>query len=197
MPGFTPDEIQRFNIPDQYPRRYDPFRPGSISIPGSVPAAAQGAYDASILEQVSLTLTEPGPRPVVYQAAINFNITLAPNVAQPLTNGSMQCDTMVLDVFSTAANSAFFGYGSNTNATNGIEIRAGLPIAIGPENYREQWELQRVLEALFAVMAGHELADSLGSYRAPRVVFDPAKYFLFATAITNVSVMLFTVPELQ
>lgn len=197
MPGFDHDEIQRYNIPDQYPRRYDPFRPGSMLIPRDVPGAAQGIYDTAIAEQVTLQLTEPGPRPVVYQQAINFNVTLAANVAQPLTNGSMQCDTIVLDVFSTAANSAFFGYGSNINATNGIEIRPGLPIAITPENVREQWEIQRIIEAIFAVMAGKELAESLGSYRAPRVVFDPSKYYLFATAATSVSVMLFTVPELQ
>jgi hypothetical protein len=197
MPGFTPDEIQRYNIPDLYPRRDDPFRPRPYPIPGSVPAGAQGAYDGTLEDQLSLTLTEPGPRPVVYQQALNFNVTLAANVAQALTTGSFQCDTIVLDVFSTAANSAFFGYGAQINATNGIEIRPGLPIAITPENFREPWELQRMLEAIFAVMAGKELADSLGAYRAPRVVFDSSKYFLFATAATAVSVMLFTVPELQ
>lgn len=198
MPGFTPDELQRYNIPDQYPRRDDPFRPGPLPIPGSAPVGAQGLYDGAMLDQMQLQMTEPGPRPVVYQTAINFNINLIANVAQPIiTSGSMQCDTMVIDVYSTAANSVFFGYGSGINSTNGLEIRAGLPVAIQPENSREQWELQRILEALFAYMAGKELADSLGSYRAPRVIFDASKYYLFATANTNVSVMLFTVPELQ
>ena len=193
MPGFTPDEIQRYNIPDLYPRRDDPFRPGPLPVPSGAPGAAHGIPSGEGgSSDFPLELTPPGARPVVFQQALNFNVTLAANVAQPLSNGSFQCDTIVIDVYSTAANSVFFGFGSSVNSLNGLEIRPGLPITFSPENQREQWELQRCLEAL-AAMQG----VTLEHYRAPRVVFDSAKYYLFATAATSVSVMLFTVPEFQ
>ncbi len=194
MPGFIPDEIQRFNIPDLYPRRDDPFRPGSLPIPGGAPAGAHGIPgEGGGPSDFPLELTGPGPRPVVFQQALNFQVNLAAGVAQPLiANGSFQCDTMVIDVYNGVTNSVFFGFGSNINNLNGLEIRAGLPLRLEPENTREMWELQRCAEAISWM-----LGAPLEHYRAPRVVFDASKYYLFATVATSVAVMLFTVPEFQ
>ncbi len=193
MPGFIPDEIQRYNIPDLYPRRDDPFRPGPLPVPGGAPAGAHGLPgDGGGPSEFPLDLTTPGARPVVFQQALNFQVTLNGISSQPLTNGSFQCDTMVIDVYSTVGNSVFFGFGSNVNASNGLEIRPGLPLRLEPENTREQWELQRCMEAI-SIMLGAPLPV----YRAPRVVFDSSKYYLFATTATTVAVMLFTVPEFQ
>lgn len=186
----------RYIIPDLYPRRDDPFRPGAIGTPTEAPGAAQGAYGPieGAPTDVAQLLTVPGTRPVVYQRAINFtvNLTIA-NVPVALSNGQLQCDTIVLDVYSTAGASAFFGYSNAVTTSSGIEIRPGLPIVITPENSREQWELQRVLEAM-SVMLGYASEP----YRAPRVVFDASAYFLVAATVPlAVSVMIFLVPEFQ
>lgn len=189
------DWLSRVNLPDVYPRKADPFRPPAGSIPSGAPS--QGSESSVTVDVYTDQITIPGQRPVVYQQALNFSIGLAAGIASPLTNGSFQCDTIVLDVYATAANSVFFGYGSGITVNTGLEIRPGLPVSISPENTREQWELQRVLEALLAIQAADRGLSTLGQYRAPRTVFDSSKYFVVAAVATNISVMLFTVPEFQ
>jgi hypothetical protein len=91
----------------------------------------------------------------------------------------------------------FFGFGSGISTTSAIEIRPGLPVEISTENTREMWEVQRVLEAIAGMVAGQIGVEGLGSYRAPRVVFDASDFFVIATGATTVRVMIFLSPEYQ
>jgi hypothetical protein len=191
------DWLSRVNIPDVYPRREDPFRPSAGGIPPGAPAAsmlsAEELISANVWDQ---WVTMPGTRPIVYQRAVSFQITA--NVTPiALTNGAFQCETILLDVLSTAANSVFFGYGNGVTLTSGLEIQIGLPVVISVENNREQWELQRVLEAIAGMIAAERGYNALGPFRAPRVVFNANEYFVVAAAATTVRVMLFPTPEYQ
>lgn len=187
------DWLSRQTVPDMYPRNDDPFRPPNA--PGAdcqpCPPGTRPIFDV-------LKLTQPGPRPVVVQRAVNMQITVpvAPAVIQ-ITNNRFECDSMVLDVASTAGQSVFFGYGSGVTTTNGLEIQPGLPILIEPENTREMWEIQRQLEFIAAILAHQAGLPALNQYRAPRVVFNAAEWFLTSTVATVMSVMLFSIPELQ
>ncbi len=131
-------------------------------------------------------ITPPGPRPVRYQSALNFQILVQANRPVSLTSGQFAAETIVVDVISTAANSVFFGYGSQISPSSGIEVRPGLPLSITADDYREQWELQRPLEML-AASAGWQILP----FRASRNVFDASQFFLVAAADTTVAVMLF------
>ncbi len=196
-PSGNGDWLSRAIIPDVYPRRDDPFRPAAGVIPSTAPPASMVSPDQLITTNVwDNWLTTPGTRPIVYQRALNYNISVG-TTPTPLTNGNMQCETIIIDVFSSAANSVFFGFSSSITTTSGIECRAGLPVTLSVDNVREQWETQRVLEAIAGMIAAQGGYNGLGSYRAPRVVFDASDFFLVATATTSVSIMLFLTPEYQ
>lgn len=193
------DWLSRVTIPDLYPRKEDPFRPG----PGIMPMDAPAASMLSAEEMIEINvwqdwLTQPGARPVVYQRALNFQLSVTAT-PQPLSNGQFQCDTIILDVASTAANSVFYGYGSGVTTTSGIEVRAGLPHSLQPDNQREMWEIQRLLEAIAAMIAAERGYPALGAFRAPRVVFNSNDYYIVGPAgtTTTVAVMMFLIPEMQ
>lgn len=190
------DWLSRANIPDVYPRRDDPFRPAVAQAPPGAPPASMPGEIPGTGSVWDGWLTTPGTRPVVYQRALNYQITA--NVTPvPLTNGAMQCETIVLNIDSTAAPNAFFGFGNAITVGSGIEIRAGIPQVIGTENTREQWELQRMLEILTSMIAAQNGVPPSGVYRAPRVVFDASDYFVVAASAVTVRVMIFTSPEFQ
>jgi len=191
------DWLSRVNIPDVYPRKDDPFRPSAGAIPEGSPYASM----LSTEDQVQINvwdgwLTSPSSRPIVYQRCLNYMIT-ANTIPVALTNGAFQCDAIILDVLSTAANSVFFGYGNAITLTSGIEVRPGLPIIMEAANTREPWELQRLLEMIAGMIAAERGYNAPGEYRAPRVVFNANEYFVVATAATTVRVMLFLSPEYQ
>jgi hypothetical protein len=111
-----------------------------------------------------------------------------------------------VDVPSSSGNSTFFGFGSGVTSSSGIEVRPGLPQFFSPDNSREQWELQRLLEAITALigfMIGYQTGmppvPGPGQFMAPRVVMNAHDYYLVnLTGITQtVAIMLFTVPEYQ
>lgn len=179
------DWLSRVTIPDLYPRKADPYRPRGVP----------GQPGGEIVD-VGAQLTTPGARPFVYQRALTYTIT-AGVASVPLMNQDTPCEVIILDVYSTAANSVFVGYGSGVTTLSGLEIRAGLPVSLAVENNREQWELQRSLEVLATIIAIQAGMSGLGPYRAPRVVFNARDWYLVATAPTAVSVTLFHVPELQ
>jgi hypothetical protein len=187
------DWISRVTIPDMYPRISDPFQPAGANPPQNLPPDL--ASNPAIADFYA-ELTSPGSRPGVFQRAMNFTIVagLAP-VA--LMNQDTPCDAMIIDVYSTAANSVFFGFGSGVTITSGIEIQAGNPLILSPDNMRENWEIQKPLEFIAALMARQMGLPALGPYRAPRVTLNANDYFVVAAAATNVSVMLFYVPEQQ
>src|SRR6185436_13485312 len=133
------------------------------------------------------------------QRAVNLSFSIT-DAARPITNQQFAADTFIIDVPSTALNSVFFGFGSFVTAGSGIEIQPGLPVAITPENTREQWEIQRVLEAIAAMISAERGWNPIGPFRAPRVVFNANEYYLVGDgtgATTAASVMVFTVPEMQ
>jgi hypothetical protein len=189
------DWISRVTVPDLYPRKYDPFRPAGANPPGGLPPdLAQDPGVADFYAQ----LTGAGTRPQVFQRAINYTIQiLAANTPVPLINQDTPCDSMLINVYSTAANSVFFGFGSGITVSSGIEIQAGAPVIITPDNTREMWDLQKPLEFIAALLAYQNGLPALGPYRAPRVVFNASDYFVVAAAATAVSIMLFYVPEQQ
>lgn len=191
------DWLSRVTIPDVYPRRDDPFRPSPGIIPSTAPPASMVSADQLITVNVwDDWLTTPGTRPIVYQRALNFQIS-AGTTPLPLTNGNMQVEGIILDVDSTIGNSAFFGFSSSITTGSGIEVRPGLPIFLSVDNVREQWEVQRVLEAIAGMIAGAFGYNGLGAYRAPRVVFDASDFFIVAASTTTVRIMLFLTPEYQ
>lgn len=193
-PVGSSDWISRQTIPDLYPRKYDPWKPAGANAPDNLPPMDAGAQSA--VSDFYAELTSPGSRPAVFQRALNYSIA-ANTTPVPLINQDTPCDSILLDVYSTAANSVFFGFGSGITVTSGIEIQAGAPVIITPDNTREMWDLQKPLEFIAAMMAYQFGLPALGPYRAPRVVFNAKDYFVVAPAATAVSVMLFYVPEQQ
>jgi len=191
------DWLSRVNLPDVYPRRDDPFKPSPGVVPPGAPAASMVGTDVMVEANVwDGWVTMPGTRPVVYQRALNYIVTA--NVTPvPLTNGNLQCDSIILNVDSAVLNSAFFGFGNAINPTTGIEIQPGLPVQLNADNNREQWELQRILEAIAGMIAAERGYNALGLYRAPRVSLDASDYSVVATVATTVRVMLLLTPEYQ
>lgn len=187
------DWLSRAIIPDLYPRQSDPFKPAGAQPPPNLPPDLAG--NPAVAEFYA-DLTSAGGRPPVFQRAINYSIT-ANTTPIPLINQQTPCEAMLIDVYSTAANSIFFGFSSGLTLTNGVEIRVGNPLILSPSNGREQWEIQKPLEFIAAILAQQAGLPAIGPYRAPRVVFDASDYFVIAAAATAVSVMLFFVPEQQ
>jgi hypothetical protein len=190
----SPDWLDRITLVDLYPRQNDPYAPPTVAPPaGTISAPAGPAGGASIYAG---NITDPGTRPIVYQRGLNFQIAVTTS-PQPITNGGFQCDGMVLDVPSTAANSIFFGFGSGITTSSGIEIRPGLPVLFAPDNTREMWELQRLLEQIATILANQAGLPTLGQYKAPRVVLNGSDWYVVTTLAVTMSVMLLNVPELQ
>lgn len=188
------DWLSRIVIPDVYPRKSDPWVP-AVSTPQVLPPGAP-AVPPPAMADIYAGLTQPGQRPYSYQRAVNINVNVA-ITPTPLVTTKFECDTMLINVPSTAANSVFFGFGSGVSTTSGEEIRAGNPQAFQPDNTREQWELQRPLEMICIMLATALGFPTPGPYRPNRVVFDASDWFLIAAAPTTVSVMLFYIPEAQ
>lgn len=188
------DYLSRQTMPDVYPRRSDPFRPAAEGNPGCKYPPGQIPPGYELLQ----CLTMPAQRPVVIQRATSTSVVapVTPN-AIAVQNSRFECDSMLFDVISTAANSATLGFGSTVTPGNGIEIQPGIPIILIPDNTRELWELQRVLEYIAAMMAADRGLPCLPMYRAPRVCFDASNWFLTATVAVTVAITLFHVPQDQ
>jgi hypothetical protein len=203
------DWVNREVMPDVYPRKSDPFVPPSYITPPSGTNQPQVEEPGMAQNLFTPAITVPGVRPVVYQRAANLSL---PVTDQPIAiqAGTFQCDAILINVPSSSLNSTFFGFGSGISSTNGgIEVVPGVPQFFSPTNVREQWELQRLLEAITA-MLGELISLQLGGgpgtnpgtpgqFMSPRVVMNAHDYYLVnaATISQNVSVMLFTVPEMQ
>jgi hypothetical protein len=141
-------------------------------------------------------LTQPAMRPTVTQRFLNFNV-IANLTPVPLSVQRMEAIAVIFNVYSTGAASAFWGPNGVT-PTTGIEIRPGLAATLALDQVREQWELQRALEHIGAMLAGGAgLGDQLGPFRAPRVILDLSTIFLTAAAAQAVSIIAFLPPELQ
>jgi hypothetical protein len=203
------DWIDRQVMPDVYPRKSDPFVTPTYETPPTGTNEPAGPSEGMAQNLFQDAITVPGVRPVVYQRALNITI---PVTDQPIAiqSGTFQCDAIMVDVPSSSGNSTFFGFGSGISSTNGgIEVVPGVPQFFSPSNVREQWELQRLLEAITS-MLGFLISVQLGggpgtnpgtpgTFMSPRVVMNAHDYYLVnaATITQNVNVMLFTVPEMQ
>lgn len=156
-------------------RRVDPLGSG----------AAGSAIPSALLEGAGLSMgpaprelpwTKPGPRPVVYQQAQNLQLPVT-DVATPIFPQEFASDGIILSV-PAGGNAVFFGYGSGLVPAAGVQLIASQPVLIAPSNTRELWELQRVLEAIYAAQTGQPLPQ----WKAPRVAMDLNKWFLVCAA---------------
>jgi len=200
-------------MPDVYPRKSDPFAPPAYEIPPTGTNPGEGTAGPSPQDIYSADITIPGVRPVVYQRSYNLILPVPGSDAGaiPIQGGTFQCDAILVNVPSSSTNSTFFGFGSGITSTNGgIEVVPGVPQFFSPSNVREQWELQRLLEAITGMLGfmiqmqfgGGDPSSNPGTpgkFMSPRVVMNAHDYYLVnAPGITqNVAVMLFTVPEMQ
>jgi hypothetical protein len=199
MTGYVSDWLSRITIPDVYPRHQDPFSPGPAVPPTSAPPAAPPPQTIGPTDIYSGWITLPSRRPYSYQRALNMQVTVpaTPAPPVPVLNSNFMCETMMFSIPSSGANSVFFGYGNSVNTASGREIRPGSPVSFSVDNTREFWELQRMLEAMAAMIAAQSGWQPPGTFLAPRVVFNAAEYFLTASVQTTLAVMLFYTPELQ
>jgi hypothetical protein len=140
-------------------------------------------------------ITAPGGRPEVYLRGTNYALTVGAVPVPVGPHGSV--DYIIVDTPSGAANSVFFGFGNGVSTASGLEVRAGIPLIWQPDNTREMWELQRVVEYIAVVVGAINGIPSLPPYKAPRVILDPSQWFVVASASTNISIALVYVPEMQ
>jgi hypothetical protein len=179
-------------LTDVYPRRQDPLRPGNA--PGGISGDVDPA--TALARAIGGFITAPSQRPTISQKGVNFSFPVA-TTATPLMASRFEVDSVVLDVPSTGANSIFWGFGGAVTTTSGMEVRAGIPVEISSDNTREQWELQRSLEVISALMAYQNGLSIPVSYRAPRIVIDLSSIFVITTVAITISVTVFNVPEQQ
>ena len=189
------DWLSRATIPDMYHRKDDLFAPSQLvdAPPGSVaPTTAEAPITAS--------LTVPGPRPTVYQRAVSFQVSapVAPASIAIVAN-RIEVDAITVDVPSTVTSSVWFGYGSQVAVGIGIEIQPGIPITFSPNNTREQWEIQQIIEFMAVIMAYQSGVPPMEHYRAPRVCLDASSFFITtgAVAAVSVAVTLWYIPDQQ
>ena len=200
--GVDNNLMDRNSQPDLMPRRSDPFSVSPGAIPGAAPPPSQYQIDpAGQPAQNDNDIykgwyTQPGSRPLVFQRGFNYQFN-ATTVPQPMLNATFQCDSMILNVPSTAGASVFWGYGAQITTGSGLEIQPGLPIIIEPENTRELWELQRMLELMAAMLADQIGLDAPGPYRAPRVAFNATEWYIVAAGPVSMSIVLFNHAEGQ
>lgn len=140
-------------------------------------------------------LTQPSQRPFVYQRFLSFNV-IANTPSVQIANFRLEVEAIIFNVYSTGALSVFWGPAGVTTAT-GIEVQPGVPAPLSIDQAREQWELQRSLEHIAALLAIQSGNQPLAAYKAPRVVFDLSTIWLASTAAQAVTVMAFLPPELQ
>lgn len=186
------DWLSRVTIPDMYPRLDDPFQPSAGAVPPGTPMA-QG----EIPNPISVQLTQAGMRPTVVQRATQFALTTGVLTPLAIVANRLEVDAITIDNPSSNAASVFFGFGSSTSTTSGLEVVPGIPLTIGPDNQREQWELQRVLEFMAALMAVSQSATGLPPYKSPRVVLDASNWFVITAGALTFSVTLWFIPEQQ
>jgi len=140
-------------------------------------------------------LTPPAMRPSVLQRMLNLNV-IANTPAVPVSPGRLEAIGVIFNVYSTAGASAFWGPNGVT-VTSGIEVRPGVPAPLTLDQDREQWELQRQLEHIGAMIAGATGNEGMGPYRAPKVVFDLSQIYIASVAALAVTIIAFLPPEMQ
>lgn len=90
-------------------------------------------------------------------------------------------DSFLLCVYSTAANSVFFG-DSTVLTTTGMEIPTGVTVQFSVDNERPRYELQDPLLR----MAAQATCQAVDAFGIPFIYWDLSQLFLIAAANTNV-----------
>lgn len=90
-------------------------------------------------------------------------------------------DNIIICVFSTAANSVFFGDQGVTTST-GIEIPAGVSVQFPISNERPLYELQNPILRMVAKV----ICDNVEGFQVPFVYWDLTQLYLIAAVATNV-----------
>jgi hypothetical protein len=128
-------------------------------------------------------------RPTVPQQVDNQVVAVG-TAPTPLSSNpaltSAYIDAFLICLYTTAANSVFFGNGGVT-ITNGVEIPPGVSVQFAISNERELYELQTPLELAAAALTCQTVDHKL----IPFVYWDLSQLFLVAAAATNVVVMPF------
>lgn len=119
------------------------------------------------------------------QSVVAVGLTPTPLSSNPALQLAY-IDSFIICVYSTAANSVFFGDGT-VSITTGIEIPAGVSIQFAISNERQLYELQNPLLSMQAAME----CDKVKGEEIPFVYWDMSQLFLVAAAATNAIVMPF------
>jgi hypothetical protein len=186
---YNPTWFERATMPDLITRGLNVGSGAPTQAPnpdGTVPYVAAAAMP---------WLTQPAMRPTVVQRFLNFNVA-AGTSPTALAPNRMEAIGVIFNVVSTVATSAFWGP-SNVSTASGIEIRPGLPAVLSLDQVREQWELQRALEHIGALLAAQTGSPQMGPYMAPRVILDLSTIYLIANPAITVNVLVFLPPEMQ
>lgn len=187
---YNPTYWERATMPDLVTRGLNVGSGAPTVAPDT--AAGESVYNPIPIEP---WLTQPAQRPSVMQRFVNFNM-IANTPAVPISNGRFEAIALIFNVYSTAGASAFWGP-SGVTVLTGIEIRPGIPATASLEQVREQWELQRQLEHIAAMIASQTSSGMMGPFKAPKVVFDLSQIFIASAAALSVSILAFLPPELQ
>lgn len=187
---YNPTWWERGTMPDLITRGLNVGSGAPVGAPDY--NAGDSEYSAA---PVTPWLTQPAQRPSVTQRMLNFNI-VANTPAVPLASGRVEVVAVIFDVYSTAAASVFWGP-SGVTVTTGIEVRPGVPGTLALDQVREQWELQRSLEYIGAIIGNATGSAIQGPYKAPRVILDLSQIFVAAAAAQAVTIVAFLPPELQ
>lgn len=113
-------------------------------------------------------------------------VGLTPTPLSDLALQSAYIDSFLLCLYSTAANSVFFGDATVTT-TNGMEIPVGVTVQFAINNERPLYELQSPL----LQVAGVAICDGVPPVDIPFVYWDLSQLFLIAAAATNVTIIPF------
>lgn len=119
------------------------------------------------------------------QAVIAVAVTPTPLSSNPALTLAY-IDSFLLCVYTTAANSVFFGDQSVTT-TNGMEIPAGVTVQFSISNERQLYELQLPL----LPVASQIVCAAMPQSDIPFVYWDLSQLYLVAAAPTNVVIIPF------
>lgn len=129
------------------------------------------------------------PRPTVVQqigqAVVAVGLTPTPLSANPALQNAF-IDSFLICVYTTAANSVFFG-DSTVSITTGIEIPAGVTVQFSISNERQLYEVQNPLLKIAESMT----CENQRGEEITFVYFDLSQLYLVAVAATNAIVMPF------
>jgi len=122
-------------------------------------------------------------RPLVAQS-FNTQVLVVGMTPTPLSSLQLTqayIDSLILCLYSTAANSIFYGDQGVTTGT-GLELPVGVTIELSISNARPAYELQDPLDAITTKV----LCQSVKPFEVPFVYWDLTQLYAIAAAPTNI-----------